>query len=95
MFENKIRVVVAGKEENLLWFTHKIERLAVKTIELPGIKAFLTPEEAHMAHISDAISCLKTALDIYFDGMIRRIFQVTLMLLLVLVNLVVEYLLLL
>ena len=54
MFEIKIRVVVAGKEENLPWFTHKIERLAVKTIELPGIKAFLTQEEAHMAHLPDA-----------------------------------------
>ena len=57
MFEIKIRVVVAGKEENLPWFTHKIEKLAVKTIELPGIKAFLTPEEAHMVHLPDATSC--------------------------------------
>ena len=44
MFEIKIRVVVAGKEDNLPWFTHKIERLAVKIIELPGSKSFLTPE---------------------------------------------------
>ena len=57
MFEIKIRVVVAGKEENLPWFTYKIERLAVKTIELPGIKAFLTQEEAHMVHLPDTTSC--------------------------------------